>query len=100
VGHELFYEADDGGPVDIVQAPDGSLVFSEIFTGRLMQIRYNAADGQGPGGGPDSGGPAGDGPPSGMPLCGFGTPLAACGVGLLSLLRFGRGAWAGRPRRG
>lgn len=40
IRHELFYETTEAGPVDIVQAPDGSLVYSEIFTGRLMRIRY------------------------------------------------------------
>lgn len=40
VRDELFYEGSETGPVDLVQAPDGALMFSEIFTGRIMQIRY------------------------------------------------------------
>jgi glucose/arabinose dehydrogenase len=37
--HELFYQA-QGGPVDMVQGPDGALYYTELFGGRVMRIGY------------------------------------------------------------
>lgn len=41
--HELFLQT-IGGPVDMLQASDGSLVFCEHFTGRVRRISYPAGD--------------------------------------------------------
>lgn len=41
VGHELFAQA-DGGPVDLMQGNDGSLYYTELFSGVVRRVRYPA----------------------------------------------------------
>jgi len=42
--HELVIQG-GGGPVDLAQGPDGSLYYSELFTGEIKQVRHrDAAD--------------------------------------------------------
>lgn len=41
VSHELFVQA-DGGPVDLMQTQDGSLLYAELFTGVIRRLRYPA----------------------------------------------------------
>ncbi len=75
VSHELFYQA-QGGPVDLVQGPDGSLYYTELFGGRVMQIRYAGVDAA----------PTPDGDPTNPLTSG---PLGLCGggtVGVAALL--------------
>ncbi|MFO0837335.1 MAG: PQQ-dependent sugar dehydrogenase [Phycisphaerae bacterium] len=64
-----FLEA-EGGPIDLLQMPDGSLLYSELQGGRIMRLRYAAG----------SDGTAGEvlsaveeaTPPTSAGLCGFG----------------------------
>lgn len=39
VSHELFADV-EGGPVDLVQGPDGALYYCEVIGGRIMRIRF------------------------------------------------------------
>ncbi len=95
VSHELFWEG-SGGPVDLVQAPDGSLVFSELFTGRVMRLRYTAAVEAPPAGDPAVQQPSESDPNEAdpqmqpqPPRCGFGLPVPALAVCVgLGLFRF------------
>lgn len=101
VRHDVFYETSDAGPVDIVQAPDGSLVYSEIFTGRLMQIRYTKALPDDPNEPVDAnttdpnevGADAADpgGATLGPPVCGFGAAPAAA----MAFVCLGFARWRG-----
>ncbi|MCB9852746.1 MAG: PQQ-dependent sugar dehydrogenase [Phycisphaerales bacterium] len=104
VSHELFADV-QGGPVDLVQGPDGALYYCELIGGRVMRIRYgedvsgliaidpenvpdNVGDGSDNG---DSGSDGGGGPDSVSPGgCAAGAPffLAAtflCIVGVRRL---------------
>ena len=111
VSHEVFWQGEGGGPVDMIQAPDGSIVFSEIFTGRVRRIRSTAPT---PEDEPETDEPSdtpddvtatetdadlSDAPP--MPnRCGLGLPIATMLVTIaLTLARFVAPSRVARRRR-
>ena len=82
-GHELFAEVEDG-PVDITQGPDGSLYFSEIYTGTVKRIQYVGDVDAGPDeptgaevAGEVAEAPSDATPPPAPLFCGFGVVPAA-----------------------
>ncbi|MGE0480242.1 MAG: sorbosone dehydrogenase family protein [Phycisphaerae bacterium] len=88
VGHSLFVQA-EGGPVDLVQGPDGALYYCEIDSGNIRRIAYRASPADTP---TDT--PADDDvlpirPPF-FGLCGLGALPAALATALT--LRLARGA--------
>lgn len=95
VSHELFVDA-EGGPVDLVQGPDGALYYCELIGGRVMRVRFgdntsgliainpdSVPDNVGGNSGNDNGG--GDGPNM------IVTP-GGCAAGLPVFLAFTAGA--------
>lgn len=75
LSHDLFMQG-DGGTLDLVQGPDGSLVYCEFDTGDVKAVRYTAASGIEP--------TTSDDPPPSAPssFCGAGV----AGAGAASLL--------------
>lgn len=47
LSHELFMQG-EGGTLDLIQGPDGSLVYCEFDTGTVKSVRYTAASGNEP----------------------------------------------------
>lgn len=105
VQSEVFYEG-DGGPVDLVQGPDGALYFTELESGRIRRLVYIEARvaGATTGGAATAGDAlttvdgAADGElaPFGVGwLCGAGAPWA---LGVLPILRPPRRTYPSRPR--
>jgi glucose/arabinose dehydrogenase len=47
LSHELFMQG-EGGTLDLVQGPDGSLVYCEFASGTVKAVRYTAASGNEP----------------------------------------------------
>lgn len=95
VRHEVFYEG-EGGPVDLVQGPDGALYYTELQGGRIRRISYPPNDRGLPAASTDvvAGETATGAAPAGS-LCGFGT-LPALGFVSLALAARSRR----RPRGG
>lgn len=79
VSHDLFMQG-EGGTLDLVQGPDGSLVYCEFDTGTVKAVRYAAASGNEPAGTTDTTDESS--PP--RSFCGAGVAGAA-GVTLLLL---------------
>lgn len=104
VSHSLLLEL-DGGPTDIIQHPDGTLLYCEFYTGKVQRIRYigplpPASDEPPTDSGPDDGSPPPDAdaePAGGAPPCGPGVWPAALGVCLLRMRRIGGKRGSSRP---
>jgi len=88
--HEVFADL-DGGPIDLAIGNDGSLYYTELFSGSIKRIRYTLAQSTGGAGegepADNSGSPdAPDEPPDATPISTPLTPL--CGNGMLLMLMF------------
>ncbi len=90
VSHTRFVQA-EGGPVDLVQGPDGCLYYCELITGNIKQIRYT--------GGTDPGTNPADDDVFSTGLCGTGTAMLNAGALVLLWTQARRRRWT-RPRRG
>ncbi|MEP0845830.1 MAG: PQQ-dependent sugar dehydrogenase [Phycisphaerae bacterium] len=122
VRHELFLQL-DGGPTDLAQDVDGTVLYCELYTGRVRRIRYvgplppalpasaqpsaptpegNGGDGDGtdaasPSAAPNSANPGDEAPlPPPAALCGSGALMPfSCLLAAMSLARI-RGCGPGR----
>jgi glucose/arabinose dehydrogenase len=88
VSHEIFAET-DGAPVDLAQAPDGSLYYCEVVAGNVMRISFG--DDAPNTGGNNSNSNGTDTDPAIQPfdLCGLGAlmPSLALAISILALRR-------------
>jgi glucose/arabinose dehydrogenase len=84
VRHRLMVQ-DGKGPVDLTVAPDGSLVYCEVFSGDIKRLAYAAANDPTD----NANDNADDGSPPRAPLCGNGALLASvtCAGGLRLIRR-------------
>ncbi|MBW7906305.1 MAG: PQQ-dependent sugar dehydrogenase [Phycisphaerae bacterium] len=89
--HSLLLEL-DGGPVDLVQDLDGSLLYSEFHTGRIVRIRYVGPL-------PPAPEPPSD-EPAGAPAVSGINAAAPCGLGALPAMLLVTGALSARRRPG
>ncbi len=76
VRHSLFLQGDDG-PLDLIEAPDGSLLYTELFSGRIRQVSYSKDDAPAPEN------PQLASPPAAPLLCGLGALPALLASSLL-----------------
>jgi glucose/arabinose dehydrogenase len=98
--HSLFAQL-DGGTVDLAQGPDGSLYYTEMFTGTVKRIRYTLAPPP-PQPTDDDRNLTLDDEPIAQPPAPCGAGSAPAVIGMLSgtvMLRLGRGRRSANPSR-